>query len=305
MVGTAPQLSVIIADVNGLPMIGACLAALSRQHGEVDAEVIVAEATGKATARLLKESFPWVKVLPFAERLTIPELRAAALAHSRGDIIAVIEDHCDVDEHWYEEIISAHQTHPECVAVGGAVENGNCDRLMDWAVFFCEYSSYMRPLPRAAVDHIPGNNVSYKRAAFEGLDSLERDLNRGFWESTLHHRLLDRGERFLVEPSMIVYHRKRFGFLYGLSQRFHYSHYYAGTFYYTTELRERMFRCVVSVGLPALLMARIARQIVQKRRHMKQLILTTPLLAIITVVWASGEVVGSLFGPGQSLRKVE
>ena len=52
-------------------------------------------------------------------------------------------------------------------------------------------------------------------------------------------------------------------------------------------------------------MARIAQQIVQKRRHMKQLILTTPLLAIITVVWASGEVVGSLFGPGQSLRKVE
>ena len=41
MTANTPQLSVIIADVNGPPMIDACLEALSRQQGEVDAEVIV------------------------------------------------------------------------------------------------------------------------------------------------------------------------------------------------------------------------------------------------------------------------
>ena len=125
-----PKLSVIIADVNGPPMIGACLEALSRQHGDVDAEVIVAEATGEETVRFIHDQFPWVEVLPFPNRTTIPELRVAALKHSSGDIVAVIEDHCDPDEHWCEEIINAHQAHPECIAVGGAVENGNCQRLM-------------------------------------------------------------------------------------------------------------------------------------------------------------------------------
>ncbi len=305
MAGKAPQLSVIIADVNGPPMIGACLEALSRQHGDVDAEVIVAEATGEETVRFIQDQFPWVEVLPFPNRMTIPELRVAALKHSSGDIVAVIEDHCDPDEHWCEEIINAHKDHPECIAVGGAVENGNCERLMDWAVYFAEYSSYMPPLPRGLVNDLPGNNVAYKRAAFQGIDELEKDLSRGFWESTLHQKLLARGERFLSEPSITVYHRKRFGLFYSLSQRFHYSRYYAGTLFASGSLRTRLFRSVVSLALPPLLMVRIGRRVAHKRRHRKKLVQTVPLLAIITVVWAAGELVGSLFGSGQSLSKVE
>ena len=305
MTGNGPQLSVIIADVNGPPMIDACLEALSRQQGEVDAEVIVAEATGEGTVRRIKEKFPGAKVLPFSERLTIPQLRAAALAQSTGEIVAVIEDHCVPDEHWYDAIVQAHQSHPECVAVGGSVENGNRERLMDWAVFLSEYSSYMRPLPRGIVDDIPGNNVSYKRAAFEDIDGLTEDLNRGFWESTLHQKLRARGDRFLMEPSITVYHRKHFGVWYGLSQRFHYSRYYAGTLFATAGLPTRIYRSAVSLVLPALLMARIGRRVVKKRRQLKELVLTAPLLAIITGVWAAGELVGSLLGPGQSLSKVE
>ncbi len=305
MKAKAPTLSVIIADVNGPPVIVACLKALARQRGEVDAEVIVAEATGEETARLIREGFPWVKVLPFAERMTIPELRTAALAHSNGDIIAVIEDHCDPDEHWYEEIVEAHRAHPECVAIGGVVENGKRERLIDWAVFFAEYSPYMQPMVRGKTEDIPGNNVSYKRAAFEGVDGLDEYLKQGFWESTLHQRLLDRGDRFFLEPAITVYHCKYFRFLYSLSQRFHYSRYYAGTNFSRAGLGPRLYRSAVSLALPLILMARIGQRVAKKKRHMKELIQTIPLLLIITLVWAVGELVGSLFGPGQSLYRVE
>ena len=300
-----PQITVIIADVNGPPMIGACLEALSRQQGEVDTEVIVAESTGEETVRFIQDRFPKVKVLPFAKRLTIPELRAAALKQSSGDIVAVIEDHCDADEYWCQGIVNAHQAHPECIAVGGAVENGSCQRLIDWAVYFAEYSDYMQPLPRGVVDAIPGNNVTYKRAAFQGIKDLEKDLSRGFWESTLHQKLLARGERFLLEPSITVHHSKRFGFCYSLSQRFHYSRYYAGTFYAAASLPTRLLRAAITFALPPLLMARICRRVVHKKRHLKELTLATPYLAVLTLVWACGELVGSLFGPGRSLVKVE
>ncbi|MFQ5875792.1 MAG: glycosyltransferase [Dehalococcoidia bacterium] len=300
-----PDISVVIASVNGPPMIDECLVSLANQKGDVNAEVIVVDVTGEDTVCLIKEKFPWVKLQTFPERRTIPELRAIGLSQSSGDIVAVIEDHCITDERWFEGIVSAHRKHPDCVAVGGVVENDSGARLVDWAVFFCEYSTYMLPLRGGIVGDIPGNNVSYKRRAFEGIDGLEELLNQGFWETTLHDKLRERGDRFLLEPSIAVYHKKHFGFRYTLSQRYHYSRYYAGTLLAGASLPTRAFRSGASLALPLLLMARIGSRVVRKRRHLKKLLLTTPLLAAFTGVWAIGESVGCLFGPGQSLSAVE
>lgn len=305
MRASAPVLSVIVASVNGPPMIEECLAALAAQRGDVAAEVIVVDVTGGETVRHLEREFPWVELVAFAERRTIPELRAAGLARSRGEIVAVIEDHCNVEEHWFEEIVAAHRAHPECVAVGGAVENGSCGRLVDWAVFFCEYGAHMRPLPRGIAGDVTGNNVSYKRRAFEGIENLEEVLSEGFWESTLHPKLRARGDRFFLEPSIVVYHKKEFGFRYFLGQRYHYSRYYAGTLFGGAGPAKRVLRGAASLALPPLLVGRIAARIFRKRRHLKELLLTTPLLAIFTGTWAVGEAVGCVLGPGQSLNEIE
>ena len=305
MTAEAPTLSVIIASVNGPPMIQECLDSLVHQRGDVNAEVIVADVTGEETIRIVEESFPSVRLLSFTERRTIPELRAAGLKDSKGDIVAVVEDHCVMDEHWYEEIVRAHGAYPDCVAVGGAVENGSRERLIDWAVFFCEYSTYMLPMRGGIAEDITGNNVSYKRRAFEGIDRLEETLTRGFWETSLHGKLRARGEPFLSEPSIVVYHKKHFGFRYFVSQRFHYSRYYAGTIFGGASLPLRMFRSAASLAVPPLLMARIVGHVARKRRHLRELLLATPLLAVFTGVWALGELVGCLLGPGESLSKVE
>jgi glycosyltransferase involved in cell wall biosynthesis len=286
-------------------MIEECLASLTAQRGDVDAEIVVADTTGIEALRAYEKQFGWVKVLPFKERRTIPQLRAAALAESRGEIVAVIEDHCLADEHWFEEIAKAHRDHPNCIAVGGAVENGRRKRLIDWAVFFCEYTPYMRPLPTGLVDAIPGNNASYKRRAFEGTDDLQQALTRGFWETTLHPRLRERGERFLRQPSVVVYHNKHFGAQYALSQRYHYSRYYAGMLFGGARWPKRAVRAAASLALPPLLMARIGTGVLRKRRHLKELALATPYLAVLAGSWGLGEAVGCLLGPGRSLSKIE
>jgi glycosyltransferase involved in cell wall biosynthesis len=299
------SLSVLIANVNGLPMIGECLEALAARPQDLQVEVIVADAAGGESVRMIREQFPWVKLLTPAECLSIPQLRAAALAHSQGDIVAVIEDHCIVDGRWYEATVEAHSANPDAMAIGGAVENGSCDRLVDWAVFFCEYSGFMLPLSRGATRGITGNNVSYKRAAFAGIDDLDQVLNGGFWESTLHNRLLDRGNVLFQEPGIVVYHKKSFGFLYFMSQRYHYSRYYAGTLFAEASPATRLFRFFASLALPPLLLARISATVMRKGRHRKKLVQTVPLLVVFTSTWALGEMVGILSGPGQSLYKIE
>lgn len=300
-----PALSVIIASVNGRPMIEQCLAALAAQRRGSTPEVIVADATGEATVRLIHTRFPWVKVVPFAARRSIPDLQAAGLAYATGEVIAVIEDHCIVGPAWCEAVVGAHRAEPGCIAVGGPVENGSGERLVDWAVFFCEYSAFMPPLPRSLTTSIPGNNVSYKRRAFDQMAIARETLTEGFWEQTLHQELLARGQTFLMDPSIIVYHKKHFGFWYFVRQRFLYSRYYAGRLSESARLPGRMLRSVAALGLAPLLLGRIASRVARRKRHLRELLLALPHLVVFTGVWAMGELVGSILGPGGSLREIE
>jgi GT2 family glycosyltransferase len=300
-----PSLSVIIASVNGPPAIEECLAALAAQRRDGTPEVVVADATGEATVRLIRARFPWVKVVPFAERRSIPDLQVAGLAHATGEVIAVIEDHCIVNPAWCETVVWAHRAEPECIAVGGPVENGSCERLVDWAVFFCEYSAFMPPLLRSVTTSIPGNNVSYKRRAFDQMAIARETLTKGFWDQTLHHQLLARGQKFLMEPSIVVYHKKHFGFWYFVRQRFLYSRYYAGRIAASASMGSRVARTAATLGLAPLLLVRIAWRVAQKRRHLREFLLALPHLVVFTGVWAMGELVGGVLGPGGSLREIE
>lgn len=302
-VGPGVALSVVIASVNGLPMIEDCLAALAPRQGGGAHEVIVADSVGGETVRRVREEFPWVRVLAFSERQTIPQLRAAGLAASRGEVVAIIEDHCIAGPEWFGQMLEAHTSHPECVAIGGAVENGSRDRLVDWAVFFCEYSHAMLPISRGPARDITGNNASYKRRAFEGID--QDALTGGFWEFSLHGRLRARGDVFWQEPAILVYHKKRFGFGYFLSQRYHYSRYYTGSITAGAGIGRRVARGLMSLALPPLLLFRIAAQVVRKRRHLKEFALSSPILLVFTCAWAIGELVGCLAGPGRSLYAIE
>src|SRR5579872_2836384 len=157
-----PKLSVVVASVNGPAHLDECLRALENQTLKDQAEVIVTGCCGDGIAELVRRRRLNAKLLSFAERKTIPELRAIGMKNSEGAIIAVTEDHCLAEPHWYERILRAHQAH--FGAIGGAVENhSSITRVIDWAVFFCEYSRYMNPVPSGEVADIPGNNATYRR----------------------------------------------------------------------------------------------------------------------------------------------
>ena len=295
-----PKISVIIACVNGLPWIDECLAALEKQQGSIESEIIVANCCKDGTSHHIKEKFPGVKLLDFSERLTIPELRSTGISQATGDIIAITEDHCNVSEDWFQEILKAHDS--EYGAIGGTVINGSVDRITDWAVYLCEYSHVMPPIPSGEVGGIAGNNASYKR---EVLDRVDESIKRNYWEFFLHEELKKAGVKFLSEPALIVYHKKEFGFLYFLAQRFHYSRSFAGMRRSKAPISKRVLYVLFSPLLPFLLTWRIARQVFGKKRHRKQFLLSIPLLLAFMVSYTLGELVGYLFGSGKSLAKVE
>jgi glycosyltransferase involved in cell wall biosynthesis len=295
-----PQLSVIIASVNGAYYLDTCLAALSRQRGNIQAEIIVADCCGSITQELVARKYPHVQLLSFPQRLTIPELRAIGIAQSTGELVTITEDHCVPPDDWLERIIAAHRV--PFVAIGGAVENAATERLVDWAVFLCEYYRHVCPVPAGVTRDIPGPNVTYKREALAHLKDL---LAEGRWESFLHARLEERGFELYSDPSIVIYHRKFFGLGEFISQRYHYGRSFAGMRVEGAAMWRRAMLALSSPLLPPLLIGRIASHLFRRRRHRLIFVQAFPLLALFMLSWTIGELIGYVAGPGDSLIKVE
>jgi glycosyltransferase involved in cell wall biosynthesis len=301
--GTAkPALSIVIASVNGYRYIAQCLRSLEKQRAKEHAEVIVAECSGDDTAHWVAEEYPHVKVIPISTPRSIPELRSIGIREAKADIVATAEDHCLFDEHWYAQILKAHQANPQ-PAIGGAVENGSRERLVDWAAYICEYGKFMLPFAPGSSTDLPGPNVSYKR------DILEQTcgdlLDRGVWENVLHGRLLSWGMELRLDPSIVVYHAKTFGFWEFLTQRYYFGRSYAAVRVATAPRRVRLFFVAISLLLPPLFLWRYARYFVAKRRFIKEVLKTFPLLVLFAVAWSVGEFFGYAFGDGGASLRVK
>lgn len=293
-------ISVVIACVNGLPSIHECLTALERERKDVPAEILVLCCCGKETAAHIAEHFPAVTLIHFPTRLGIPELRAIGMKRATGDIVSIIEDHCIVQNGWFRAMLAAHEKGYE--AVGGTVVNGSVERLTDWAVFLCEYSGVMPPIPDGEVTGITGNNVSYRKTI---LDRVDDSIKKECWEFFLHQELSRQGVKFLSAPSIIVSHKKEFGFWYFMAQRYYYSRSFAGMRRKRTSTLRRILYAGASPLLPGLMLWRMTRQVLQKGQHIGTFIRSLPFQAAFMLSYAAGECVGYLFGSGDSLLKVE
>jgi hypothetical protein len=291
-----PRLSIVVASVNGLPYLEACLEALERHAA--DCELIVADVTDAETRALVARRWPTVKLLSFDVPMTVPELRAAGIFAATAPAVAVIEDHCNVTPGWADKLADAHEEGH--AVVGGPVRNVMTRRLRDWSAFLCEYSNYLEPFPGGPVGDLPGMNVSYDRRALAAIDDL---LREGHWESWLHPRLLERGFELWSVPDAVIEHAKDFGFGEFVSQRYHYARSFAGT-------RNRQIgskRAIYALGTPVLVpltIWRIGRNVSRRRGFSGVFARSLPLITVYAAVWAAGESIGYAFGGGRSLLRV-
>jgi GT2 family glycosyltransferase len=291
-----PELSVVVASVNGLPYLAECLDSLERYAR--DAEVVVADWTDEQTRALVARRWPQVRLLSFDEPKAVPELRAAGIAAATTPYVAVIEDHCRVTASWADAITAAHRAGHH--VVGGPVRNVKTERARDWAPFFCEYSAFMEPLPAGAAEDLTGMNVSYDRQALAEIGDL---LAEGRWESDLHPRLRERGYVFWVTPAAVIEHDKDFGFVEFASQRYHYSRSFAGMRNEALGPRRPIYALATPLLVP-MLMRRIVRNVRSRPGYARAFRGAAPLVLLYTTVWAFGELVGYMFGGGRSILRV-
>jgi len=290
------KLSVVIAASNGLAALEKTFVSLRGQAETADTEVIAVCNFG-AEGDVAKR-FPVFKCVTLASGTTVPELRAHGIHLARGEIIALVEDYCTLDERWCAEIKKAHQS--RCSIVGGSVENRCPDKALNWAVYFYDYGKYMAPVQAGPAQTLSGMNSSYAR---EVLREVQESFREGFYEAFTNDELKSRGHQPHLEPGVVAYLDKDYRFREIIRSYFHFARAFAGRRVADSAFTKRVMFALGSCALPILLPSRVVLGIVAKRRYRPQLLRSLPHLFALTASWSVGEFFGYLFGEGVSARK--
>lgn len=286
-----PRLSVVVGSQNAYHTIEECLSSIEKQMSPECAELIVADYSTDGTTGIIQTKFPEVKLITFTKPKLIPELWGAGISKCTGDIVAFTTAHCIPDKKWISEILKVHDA--PYAAVGGAIECSDEAAIVEWAVYFCRYSPYMKPFSAGMVQEVPGDNASYKKYALDGCKELWKD---GFWETVINAKLRRDGEQLFSSPSIVVYHKRSFG-LAGFSiQRFHHGIHFGATRSADFSFLKRIVYIGLSISVPFVYFFHIARRVLKKGRNINRFVLSSPILFLFLINWAAGEFLGYLSG---------
>ncbi len=286
-----PVLSVVVVILGGRVYVPRCLEALMRQEGIQDLEIVVPYDDRIPDVPTLQAKFPAVRFLPIQGRRTYAELRAIGVGHARGEVVALTEDHCIPNAQWCARILEAHVA-PHA-AVGGVVDKGATDQLLNWAVYLCDFSRYMSPVREGPADYLTDCNVTYKT----GTLALIRDLwKESFHETTVHWALQNRGETLWLSPRIAVYQQRNLRFKSALHERYAFGRLFASTRVAAVSPARRAAFAGLSWLLPLYLSFRVTQNVFRKRRHRGIFVKALPLVLGLNLVWAWGEFIGYVTG---------
>jgi hypothetical protein len=301
----AIALSIVIAVVSGKGALRRCLDALRPQVDPADTEIIVPYDQWSLEVGELIADFPDVcfhlieglgATVRDGQTLRLHELydrrRAVGLALAKGRLVAMTEDHAVPAPDWCRQIVAAHEQ-PYAV-IGGAIDNA-VDRPLNWALYYCDFGRFGRPLPNRRAAYASDVNVAYKRSALEAVRDVWRDAYR---ETSVHWALCSRGMVLFFDPRMVVTEqRPAIRLRHAYRERIEWGRVFAETRAGQCSVWRRLLYAAGTSLLPVLLAVRVARHMVRQGRSVPQMVKTFPLAMYLLTGWVLGELLGYLTGP--------
>jgi len=304
-------LSVIVRVVGGTEHLRRCLSCLAPQAEGRAMEVIVPHVSMVAGMDHLKREFPRVVFLDAGVVLTDARPDTGGAAHevfdrctsrglqmARGDILAILEDYCSPAPDWCKQVLEAHAL-PHAV-IGGAVEHSGSG-ILNWAVYFLDFGRFQLPLPEGPVDYLTDVNLSYKRAALQSVKDLW--ITR-YNEVRVNWALTRLGETLWQRPQMVVRQdRGRLELMAVIRERLCWGRVFGAVRAREVSASSRFLYIVLSPAIPIVLLERMARKVLNSRRHRKEFLLSFPLILVLTLFWSLGELMGYLTGRDAPVAK--
>ena len=311
--GSPPDLSVVVClTCSRQRVLAKCLDALQCSASGLNLQCLVPYDSRLTELDAIVRQFPWVT---FVDARSVVDpirmgrrthehhhvLRALGLRRAQAPIVGMLEDHGIPDTTWCSAVLNAHRG-PAAV-IGGAVEN-QVDRVLNWAIYFCDFSRFRNPVPAHPVEYVTDINISYKRDA---LWTVREHWFDAFHETSVNSQLRARGELLLLDPNMVVYqNRTELHLVPAIAERFVWGRAFSGN--RVTQIT-KFRRCVYALSsflLPILRTSRHARAALTRRPRPRTFAAALPLIIILETAWALGEWVGYMTGrpdaPGPGTR---
>jgi GT2 family glycosyltransferase len=109
----APLVSVIVINWNGAHHLPPCLDSLQAQTYPRVEVLVVDNASTDGSQALVREQYPWVKLVALPENLGFTGGNNAGIAASGGEIVILLNNDTEVEPDWITEVAAAFARHPE------------------------------------------------------------------------------------------------------------------------------------------------------------------------------------------------
>ncbi|MCH8896734.1 MAG: hypothetical protein IIC33_00355 [Chloroflexi bacterium] len=301
----APELSIVIVIASdttepkaNLSLLTQCLKGLTQQMEAPSNEVIVPYDPRTVDGiDALRTKFAEITFLDVGHLKTWSgggggrehhdELKTLGLNMARGRIVGFLEDNEIPDRAWCAETVKAHQA--DYAGIGGAIDN-SLDRVLNWAVYFCDFGRYQNPVFPGESANASDANVSYKRSA---LDAVRTAWEGGFNEVTVNAALMNQGGKLALSPEIVVrQHRQGLRFWPALRERYVWGRSFGSVRCQVIGNFQRAVLTILSPILPGLVAVKMARTAAAKRRNMGKFCQAFPLILLLLSCWGLGEFLG-------------
>jgi hypothetical protein len=296
-----PPLSVVIATSQPWPQMRGVLDSVYAQTQALGAELIVVDGHGRGLRE--DHGYPGVRWLRRPGN-HVSQLRAIGIAEARGDVVAFTEDHCRVTPDWCEQVLRAHRENPRAAMIGGVVQNAAVDSPWDRAHFFISNGAFLPPIPTGERANLTGQaNISYKRWALP-----ENMPAHGIVEQEYERDLHRSGRILIADDRLVVFHDLPLSALDNCMVHYHDGRAIAGF----TRARLSRAQLMYQISRSSLLMPlrvvkdtlRITGRVLRKPGYRRQALMNSPFVAVILQFRAVGEMIGYLYGPGNSAHRL-
>jgi hypothetical protein len=299
-----PKLSVVVTLVSGRSEeLASCLQSLRDQDDSPSLEILVPYDEPCREVIGLGLAYPEVRFVPAAgldfraarasrSHEPFDVLRTVGLNAARGRYVGLTEDHAVLSRRWCRNAVELLEEHPELGAVGGALECGS-DRLLNRAIYYCDFGRYQNPVPEGPAAFVSDSNVVYRS---ESLEEVRSVWDNRFREFPVHHALVERGRPIWLSPRITAW-QNRASMTLGeaLKERYIWGRAFAGIRFDPGAIGRRTVYGALSPVLPVLLVLRLIRKALSNKR-LGAFLPALPYVVLLTLVWAYGEFAGYATG---------
>lgn len=226
-----PELSVIIVSWNVRELLADCLGSLEPSRDSLDLEVIVVDGGSQdGSPELVRESFPWVRLLAHADNVGFPKGNNLGISVARGRALLLLNPDTEVIGDALATMLSYLDEHPGVGIVGpqlrypdGRVQSSR-RRFPTVATAFLE-STWLEPwAPRTVlkryrvldrtddmvtdVDWIVGAALMARREAVEAVGLLDEAYYMYSEDLDWCRRFKDAGWRIVYLPEAQIIHHE-------------------------------------------------------------------------------------------------